>query len=115
MITLFCFSKLKNDLYQSFNSFIKEFVREPNDGVSLLLDLLKVSKPDSFIYLVKIDHGKKQGSGVLPYFKSSFFLFLAPAVGSNSEGQSLTFTELEITYQKLLQNYEEPRYFVFFA
>ena len=39
----FYFSKLKNDLYRSFNSFIKEFVREPNDGVSLLLDLLKVS------------------------------------------------------------------------
>ena len=75
MITLFCFSKLKNDLYQSFNSFIKEFVREPNDGVSLLLDLLKVSKPDSFIYLVKIDHGKKQGSGFCHILRVAFSYF----------------------------------------
>ena len=35
-------SKLKVDLHLSFDSFIKEFISEPNNGVSLLLDLLKL-------------------------------------------------------------------------
>ena len=35
-------NKLKIDLHLSYNSFLKEFISEPNDGVTLLLDLLKV-------------------------------------------------------------------------
>jgi hypothetical protein len=35
-------SKLKTDLHLSYSSFLKEFISEPNDGVTLLLDLLKV-------------------------------------------------------------------------
>ena len=35
-------SKLKMDLHLSYHSFLKEFISEPNDGVTLLLDLLKV-------------------------------------------------------------------------
>ena len=35
-------SKLKEDLHLSYHSFIKEFISEPNNGVTLLLDLLKV-------------------------------------------------------------------------
>ena len=35
-------NKLKVDLHLSFDSFIKEFISEPNNGVSLLLDLLKL-------------------------------------------------------------------------
>ena len=34
--------KLRTDLHLSYYSFLKEFVAEPNDGVTLLLDLLKV-------------------------------------------------------------------------
>ena len=34
--------KLNKDLHLSYRSFLKEFVSEPNNGVSLLLDLLKV-------------------------------------------------------------------------
>merc|ERR1719507_2663627 len=34
--------KLRTDLHLSFHSFLKEFVAEPNDGVTLLLDLLKM-------------------------------------------------------------------------
>ena len=35
-------NKLKIDLHLSYHSFLKEFISEPNDGVTLLLDLLKV-------------------------------------------------------------------------
>ena len=35
-------NKLKVDLHLSYDSFIKEFISEPNDGVTLLLDLLKL-------------------------------------------------------------------------
>ena len=35
-------NKLKVDLHLSYHSFLKEFISEPNDGVTLLLDLLKV-------------------------------------------------------------------------
>ena len=35
-------NKLKTDLHLSYQSFMKEFISEPNDGVSLLLDLLKL-------------------------------------------------------------------------
>lgn len=35
-------SKLKTDLHLSYQSFLKEFISEPNDGVALLLDLLKI-------------------------------------------------------------------------
>ena len=35
-------NKLKLDLHLSFNSFVKEFIRYPNDGVTLLLDQLKL-------------------------------------------------------------------------
>jgi hypothetical protein len=35
-------TQLKADLHLSFESFIKEFISEPNDGIALLLDLLKV-------------------------------------------------------------------------
>jgi hypothetical protein len=34
--------KLRTDLHLSFHSFLKEFISEPNDGVTLLLDLLKL-------------------------------------------------------------------------
>lgn len=33
--------RLKEDLRSSYSSFVEEFVSEPNDGVTLLLDLLK--------------------------------------------------------------------------
>ena len=33
--------KLKADLDLSFSSFVREFIGEPNDGVTLLLDVLK--------------------------------------------------------------------------
>ena len=35
-------AKLKSDLDLSFSSFVREFIGEPNDGVTLLLDVLKV-------------------------------------------------------------------------
>ena len=35
-------NKLKVDLHLSYNSFVREFISDPNDGVTLLLDLLKV-------------------------------------------------------------------------
>jgi hypothetical protein len=34
--------KLKVDLHLSYNSFVREFISDPNDGVTLLLDLLKM-------------------------------------------------------------------------
>ncbi|XP_064094139.1 putative uncharacterized protein DDB_G0277255 isoform X1 [Macrobrachium nipponense] len=34
--------KLREDLKMSYLSFVKEFVRDPNDGVTLLLDVLKM-------------------------------------------------------------------------
>ena len=34
-------NKLKVDLHLSYNSFVREFISDPNDGVVLLLDLLK--------------------------------------------------------------------------
>jgi hypothetical protein len=34
-------AKLKADLDLSFSSFVREFIGEPNDGVTLLLDTLK--------------------------------------------------------------------------
>ena len=34
-------AKLKADLDLSFSSFVREFIGEPNDGVTLLLDVLK--------------------------------------------------------------------------
>ena len=34
--------KLKEDLHLSYQSFLKEFISVPNNGVSLLLDLLKI-------------------------------------------------------------------------
>ncbi|XP_022655902.1 uncharacterized protein LOC111268703 isoform X1 [Varroa jacobsoni] len=34
--------KLKDDLKSSYSSFVEEFVTDPNDGVALLLDLLKI-------------------------------------------------------------------------
>ena len=35
-------NKLKVDLHLSYNSFVREFISAPNDGVTLLLDLLKL-------------------------------------------------------------------------
>jgi len=35
-------NKLKTDLHLSYQSFMKEFISEPNNGVALLLDLLKL-------------------------------------------------------------------------
>ncbi|XP_064478490.1 uncharacterized protein LOC135391892 isoform X2 [Ornithodoros turicata] len=39
--------RLKEDLRSSYSSFVEEFVSEPNDGVTLLLDLLKSYRKSS--------------------------------------------------------------------
>jgi len=54
--------KLKVDLHLSFSSFIKEFISEPNDGVAMLLDLLKVIQlSQTNISGVKTDEGRNHG------------------------------------------------------
>ncbi|KAK8756623.1 hypothetical protein V5799_000675 [Amblyomma americanum] len=45
--------RLKEDLRSSYSSFVEEFVSEPNDGVTLLLDLLKTYRKST-----GVDHGR---------------------------------------------------------
>ncbi|XP_049273479.1 uncharacterized protein LOC119399065 [Rhipicephalus sanguineus] len=45
--------RLKEDLRSSYSSFVEEFVSEPNDGVTLLLDLLKTYRRS-----MGVDHGR---------------------------------------------------------
>ncbi|XP_050032481.2 uncharacterized protein mwh isoform X1 [Dermacentor andersoni] len=45
--------RLKEDLRSSYSSFVEEFVSEPNDGVTLLLDLLKTYRRST-----GVDHGR---------------------------------------------------------
>ncbi|XP_037570996.1 uncharacterized protein LOC119453076 isoform X1 [Dermacentor silvarum] len=45
--------RLKEDLRSSYSSFVEEFVSEPNDGVTLLLDLLKTYRRST-----GADHGR---------------------------------------------------------
>ena len=48
-------NKLKVDLHLSYNSFVREFISDPNDGVTLLLDLLKV---------IQLSQTNQKGMGV---------------------------------------------------
>ena len=71
-------NKLKIDLHLSYHSFLKEFISEPNDGVTLLLDLLKVIQlSQTNISGVNSGPGNNSGGANIPVNQSVFKKALA--------------------------------------